>query len=51
MIHAKKIVEEEDEKKNYVRRERAAKTFYRKVPLPKEIRLNNAKANQNNGIL
>ena len=51
VIHAKKAVEEEEKKRNYVRRERAAQTFYRKVPLPEMVRSDNAKANLNNGIL
>jgi HSP20 family protein len=51
VIHAKKAVEEEEKKKNYIRRERAAQTFYRKIPLPKEVRSDEAKANLNEGIL
>ena len=51
VIHAKKTIEEEEKKRNYVRRERAAQTFYRRVPLPEEVRSDDAKANLNNGIL
>lgn len=51
VIHAKKTVEEEEKKRNYVRRERAAQTFYRRVPLPEMVRSDDAKANLNNGIL
>jgi HSP20 family protein len=50
-IHAKKAVEEEEKKRNYVRRERAAQTFYRRIPLPEMVRSDDAKANLNNGIL
>ena len=51
VIHAKKTVEEEEKKRNYVRRERAAQTFYRRVPLPEDVRSDDAKANLTNGIL
>ena len=51
VIHAKKTVQEEEKKRNYVRRERAAQTFYRKVSLPKEVRSEEAKASLTNGIL
>ena len=51
VIQAKKAVEEEEKKRNYIRRERSAQTFYRKVPLPKEVKSGEAKANLNNGIL
>ena len=51
VIHAKKTMEEEEKKRNYVRRERAAQTFYRKVPLPEKVQSDNAKASLNNGIL
>jgi HSP20 family protein len=51
VIHAKKAVEEEEKRKNYVRRERAAQTFYRRVPLPEMVRSDDAKANLNNGTL
>ena len=51
VIHAKKAVEEEEKRKNYVRRERAAQTFYRRVPLPEMVRSDDAKANLKNGTL
>lgn len=51
VIQAKKTVADEEKKRNYVRRERSAQTFYRKVPLPKEVKSNEAKANLNNGTL
>jgi HSP20 family molecular chaperone IbpA len=50
-IQAKKNVEEEEKKKNYVRRERAAQTFYRRIPMPAMVRSDDAKANLNNGVL
>ncbi len=50
-IHAKKILTEEEKKKNYVRRERTAQAFYRRVQLPEMVRSDDAKASLNNGIL
>lgn len=43
--------EEEDKKRNYIRKERAAETYYRRVTLPQEVNSNEAQANLNNGIL
>ncbi len=51
VIHAEKTAAEEEKKRNYVRRERAAQTFYRRVPLPEMILSNDAKASLNNGLL
>jgi HSP20 family protein len=51
MIHAKRTQAEEEKKKNYVRRERAAQTYYRRVQLPEKVRSDDAKASLNNGIL
>jgi HSP20 family protein len=51
MIHAKKTLAEEEKKRNYVRRERAAQTYYRRIELPEKVRSDDAKANLNNGIL
>ena len=51
MIHAKKIMSEEEKNKNYIRRERAAQTFYRRIDLPEKVRSDDAKASLNNGIL
>ncbi len=50
-IHAKKTQTEEEKKKNYVRRERAAQTFYRRIMLPEPVRSDEAKASLNNGTL
>jgi HSP20 family protein len=50
-IHAKRTQSEEEKKKNYVRRERAAQTYYRRVRLPEKVRSDDAKANLNSGIL
>ena len=50
-IHAKKSIAEEEKKKNYVRQERAAQTYYRTVRLPDKIMSGDAKASLNNGIL
>jgi HSP20 family protein len=51
MIHAKKSEEEEEKQKNYVRRERMARTFYRRLELPEKIKADDSKASLNNGIL
>ncbi len=50
-IQAEKNVEEEETKKNYVRQERASRTFYRRIPLPVMVRSDDAKANLTNGVL
>jgi HSP20 family protein len=50
-VNAKKTYAEDEQRKNYVRRERAAQTYYRRIPLPERIRSDDAKANLNNGIL
>jgi len=50
-IHAKKTQTEEEKKKNYIRRERAAQTYYRRIQLPEKVASDNAKATLNNGVL
>jgi HSP20 family protein len=51
VIQAKKTQAEEEKQKNYVRKERSAQTFYRRMYLPAEVRSDDAKASLNNGIL
>jgi HSP20 family protein len=51
MIHAKKNMAEEQKQKRYVRKERMAQTFYRRVDLPEKVKSDDAKASLNNGIL
>jgi HSP20 family protein len=51
MIHAKKTATEEETKKNYVRKERMAQTFYRRIDLPETVKSDDAKASLTNGIL
>ncbi len=51
MIHAKKTMAEEEKNKNYIRRERAAQSFYRRIVLPEKVKSDDAKASLNNGIL
>jgi HSP20 family protein len=51
MIHAKKTMTEEEKNKNYIRRERAAQSFYRRIGLPEKVKSDDAKASLNNGIL
>ena len=43
--------EEEENHKNYVRRERATQTFCRRIELSEKINSDDAKANLTNGIL
>jgi HSP20 family protein len=43
--------EEEDKKRNFIRKERAFETYYRRVTLPQEVNSNEAQANLNDGIL
>jgi HSP20 family protein len=50
-IQAKQTQTAEEKQKNYVRHERAAQTYYRRVNLPENVRSDDAKANLNNGIL
>jgi HSP20 family protein len=50
-VHAKKTQSEEEKSKNYVRRERAAQTYYRRVQLPETVLSDEAKASLNNGVL
>jgi HSP20 family protein len=51
MIHAKKTMSEEEKNKNYIRRERAAQTFYRRIELPEKVMSDDAQASLNNGLL
>ena len=50
-IHAKKTMEEEEKRKNYVRKERGAQTYYRTIQLPEKVPSDQAKASLNNGTL
>jgi HSP20 family protein len=50
-ISAQKIQTEDENKKNYVRRERMTQSFYRKIPLPEPINADTAKANLDKGTL
>ena len=51
LIHAKRTQAEEEKNKNYIRRERAAQTYYRRIQLPEKVMPDNAKASLNNGTL
>lgn len=51
MIRAQKARAEEEKKKNYVRRERVAQAFFRRMQLPEMVKSEQANANLNNGIL
>lgn len=50
-VKAKKMQTIEDKQKSYVRRERSAQTYYRKIQIPEPVLSDDAKANLNNGIL
>ncbi len=50
-IRAEKRTAEEEKNKSYVRRERTAQTYYRRIDLPEKIDSNQAQANLNNGVL
>jgi len=50
-INAKRTQAEEEKNKNYIRRERAAQTYYRRIPLPEAVRSDDAKASLKDGIL
>jgi len=50
-IQAKRTQAEEETNKNYIRRERAAHTYYRRIELPEKVVSDNAKASLNNGTL
>ena len=51
LVHAKKTKIEEEKEKNYVRRERMAQKFYRRIDLPEKIKTDEAKASLNDGVL
>ncbi|MDR1993824.1 MAG: Hsp20/alpha crystallin family protein [Nitrososphaerota archaeon] len=51
MINAKKTHVEDQKNKTYVRHERSAQTFCRKIHLPEPIRSDDASANLSQGIL
>lgn len=43
--------EEEDKKRNYIRKERVSEAYYRRIRLPREVNSNEAKASLNDGLL
>ena len=50
-ISAEKKVEEKEEKKGYIRRERRYASFYRSIPLPDQILPDDAEADLKEGVL
>jgi HSP20 family protein len=42
---------QDEESKGYVRKERSSESFYRRMDLPEEVKVENAEANLKNGIL
>lgn len=51
IIKAERKEEVEEKKKDYIRRERRAGKFYRRVSLPADINKDEVKAKYNNGVL
>lgn len=50
-ISAKRSAREDEEGKNFVRRERSSQMFYRKISLPEEVISDEANAKLDNGVL
>jgi HSP20 family protein len=50
-VNAKQTKSEEEQRKNYVRHERASQTYYRKIQLPEPIRPEDANGVLNDGVL
>jgi len=50
-LSAKHVKEEEEKKKNYLRRERSDYSYYRTIPLPEKVVSNKATAKLADGIL
>ncbi len=50
-VSAKRSTSEDEKGKNYIRRERSAQTYYRKIALPEAVRSDQANAKLNNGAL
>ncbi|MGE5187919.1 MAG: Hsp20/alpha crystallin family protein [Betaproteobacteria bacterium] len=50
-VHAQKSQAKEESDKKFVRRERSAQTYFRRIPLPEKVRSDDAKANLSNGTL
>jgi HSP20 family protein len=50
-INAKRSQVEDERNKNYVRHERSAQTYYRRIHLPEPVRSDQSNAKLNNGIL
>ena len=50
-INAKRSHAEDEQRKNYLRRERSSQTYYRRIPLPESIRSDEAKAALKDGLL
>ena len=50
-ISAEHKVESEEKKKDYLRKERKAISYYRRLPLPEKVDSSKAQAKLNNGIL
>lgn len=50
-VRAKKEVEKEEKKKNYLHRERAYSAFERSLSFPEEVNPENAEGEMKNGVL
>lgn len=51
IITGERKLEKEEKEEGYFRSERSYGTFYRSIPLPKEAKIENIKAELNNGVL
>ena len=51
IIRARKLQGSEDKNRNYLRKERTAQTFYRRLQLPERVNPDEAKASLTNGTL
>ncbi|MCL5089638.1 MAG: Hsp20/alpha crystallin family protein [Candidatus Marsarchaeota archaeon] len=51
VIRAERTESVEKEGKDYYRKERSSSGYYRRIPLPEEVKSNTAKANYQNGTL
>ncbi len=50
-ISGKKSLSHEEKLKGYVRKERGSESFYRRIPLPAEVKTDNVQANLKDGVL
>jgi HSP20 family molecular chaperone IbpA len=51
MTHMTKSGKSEEKREGYLYSERSARSFYRRIPVPKEIEPSKVSADMNNGVL